>query len=53
MAKMGKDYTILKLTREELLVAAGYHQKSAVYGIMHDHGAEKAKSDETQGRGNH
>jgi hypothetical protein len=50
---MSKDYLKLKLTREELLLAAGYHRKQAVYGIMKDHGAEKTAREDAPSQVEH
>jgi hypothetical protein len=47
---MGKDYTNLKLTREQLLAAAGYHHKNAVFGSMNDRSSELKANDDAQAR---
>ena len=50
---MTKDYQILKLSREELLITAGYHKNQAIYKIVDYHGAEKETHESTQGQADH
>jgi len=50
---MTNDYQILKLSREELLITAGYHKNHAIYKIMDYHGAEKTTSENTQDQADH
>jgi hypothetical protein len=50
---MTNDYQILKLSREELLIRAGYNKNHAVYQIMDYQGAEKAEPQNTQGQADH
>ena len=49
MTKMTNDYQRLKLSREELLVTAGYNKRNAVYQFRDDQGAENPAPENAQG----